>query len=142
MKRLGLMALMATTGTACMGLGAGVIRGDLNTAAQLSFEAGSTDAEASLLAFDPAQHRMEIVISIEPLETSDMDVVIVTDSGTRFQVLGSFHQCTDDGVRRRCERELPVLPSEQVGSWRVEAERDDASVESSVQVEVNWVPLG
>ena len=143
MSRAGLLAVLAACSTACMGLGAGVIRGDLNTGVQLSFDEGSTAAEAPLLAFDPAQHRMDIEIAIEPLEqTGDLDVVIVTDAGTRFQVMSSFHECIEDGTRRLCLRRLPVVPGEQVGSWRVEAERGDASVRSSVQVEVNWVPLG
>src|SRR5690606_15588 len=102
-------------------LGAEVLRGDLNTESKLEFDIGATEATAALLAFDPAQHRMDIVISIQPLDqVDDMDIVIITDAGTRFQILGSFASCTEEADLRRCERQLPILPSEKVGAWRVE----------------------
>ncbi|MGA7269761.1 MAG: hypothetical protein WB239_01695 [Acidimicrobiia bacterium] len=143
MLRTGLLLAVAALCAACAGLGAGVMHGDLNSEADLSFAQGATEASGALLAFDPAQHRMDITISIQPLaQDGDMDVVIVTDSGTRYQVLGSFHRCTEEAETRRCSRVLPPLPYERVGSWRVEAMRGDASFPASVQVRVKWIPTG
>jgi len=143
MFRTGLVVLLAGVTSACLGLDAGLLRGDLNSGAQLSFEAGATEATEALFVFDPAQHSMDITIFIQPLEQADdLDVVIVTESGTRFQVLGSAARCTEDAETRTCERKLPLLPSEEVGSWRVEAVRNDATAPASVQVQVNWVPIG
>lgn len=143
MHRAGLVLAVAALCAACSGFGVGVIHGDLNSEADLSFAQGATEASGALLAFDPAQHRMDITISIEPLaQDGDMDVVIVTDSGTRYQVLGSFHQCIEEAETRRCSRMLPPLLDERVGNWRVEAMRADASFPASVQVAVKWVPIG
>lgn len=143
MLRAGLLLTVAALCAACAGLNAGVIHGDLNSEADLTFAQGATEASRALLAFDPTQHRMNITISIEPLaQKGDMNVFIVTDSGTRYQVLGSFHQCTEEAETRRCSRKLPPLPYERVGSWRVEAMRGDASIPASVQVQVQWVPVG
>ncbi|HJR91325.1 MAG TPA: hypothetical protein VJ938_02670 [Acidimicrobiia bacterium] len=142
MFRNGLLVLVAGLCAACMGLGAEVLRGDLNTETNLEFDIGATEATGALLAFDPTQHRMDIVISIEPLDQADdMNIVIVTDGGTRFQVLGSFAACTEEDGLRRCERQLPILPNEQVGSWRVEAVRGDSTISTSVQVAVNWISI-
>lgn len=139
MFRAGLLVLMAVTTAAC--LGGGFLRGEHSTSAELSFEPGATAAEATILALDPTQHRMDITISVVPLDQAgDLDVVIVTDAGTRFQVLSTFQQCSDNGLSLTCQRALPLLLGEQVGDWRVEAERSDATVESSVQVDVKWVP--
>ncbi len=143
MLRAGLVLAVAALCAACAGLDAGVIHGDLNSETDLTFAQGATEASGALLAFDPTQHRMDITISIEPLaQSGDMDVVIVTDSGTRYQVLGSFHRCTEEAETRRCIRMLPPLPYERVGSWRVEAMRADASFPASVQVQVKWIPVG
>lgn len=142
MLRSGLTLLVAMTGVACLGMGAGMLTGDRTSEAVLSMEEGVTEASQGLLAFDPARHRMEITISIAPLDQpDDLQVAMVTPSGTRFQVLGSFHLCVQDGDRRRCPRELPALPSEEVGPWRVEAMRGGAAAATSVRVEVEWVPL-
>lgn len=143
MFRNGLVVVLAGVTSACLGVGAGLVRGDLNSEVELSFEAGATEATQALFAFDPAQHSMDITISIQPLDQADdMNVVIVTESGTRFQVLGSFAFCTEEEETRLCQRKLPLLPSEQVGSWRVEAERVDATLPASVEVKVNWIPIG
>lgn len=143
MFRTGLVAILAGVTSACLGLGAGLVQGDLNSQAELSFDAGATEATQALFAFDPAQHSMDITISIQPLDQADdIHIVIVTESGTRFQVLGSFASCTEKDDTRLCERKLPLLPSEEVGSWRVEAVRVDAALPASVEVKVNWVPVG
>src|SRR5688500_866049 len=135
MFRTGLLVLMAGVGAACLGLGAEILRGDLASEAKLEFEVGATEASGALLAFDPAQHKMDIVISLLPLYQLDMNVVSVTDAGSRFQVRGSCAACTEEEDLRRCERQLPLLPGEQVGSWRVEAVRGDSTIPASVQVE-------
>lgn len=142
MFRTGLLVLLAGVSVACLGFGAEILRGDLSSETQLDFDIGATEATSALLAFDPAQHTMDIVISIEPLDQAgDMNIVIVTDAGTRFQVLGSFAACTEEENLRRCERKLPMLPSEKVGAWRIEAQRTDSTIATSVDVQVNWVPI-
>ena len=142
MLRSSLIAALAVISAACLGLDAGVLRGDLSSNADLRFAEGATEASGALLSFDPTQHTMDITISIEPLDQpGDMAVVIVTDAGTRYQVLGSFHRCTEEDQVRRCLRRLPALPFEQVGSWSVEAKRGDSRLPASIHVEVEWVPL-
>ncbi|CAN5818364.1 hypothetical protein BH23ACT5_BH23ACT5_06380 [soil metagenome] len=143
MRRIGLAALVGILSGACAGPNAGLLMGDLSSTAQVWFEEGSTEASSHLLAFDPTRHRMDISISIDTLENAeDLDLVIVTEAGTRYQVLGSFHQCEVDGARRQCERWLPALPAETVGGWRVEARRALSDATAAVDVVVTWIPTG
>jgi hypothetical protein len=143
MYRIGLAALLGVLCTACMGFSAGLTGGDRSSATNLAFDTGATEVDEALLAFDPAQHSMNISITIEPLsQTADLDVLIVTDKGTRYLVLNSFHECREEGESRLCDRSLPVMPDERVGDWRVLATRSDASASASIDVTVDWVPLG
>lgn len=143
MVRFAVVLVIALVSAACLGIDAGVFRGDFSSEADLVLDEGVSETSGALLSFDPTSHTMDITISIQPLDQpGDMTVVIVTDSGTRYQVLGSFHRCTEEEGIRRCNRRLPALPFEQVGSWSVEATRGDATLPTSVLVEIDWVPLG
>lgn len=143
MHRIGLVLLVAVVGSACAGIDVGLAGGDRSSGTELSLEQGSTEVDEALLAFDPAQHSLDIEITIEPLsQASDLDVLIVTGSGTRYLVLNSFHECREEGESRRCDRRLPVMPEERVGDWRVLATRSDASGSASIAVDVTWVPMG
>ena len=135
---LALVALLATACSSTVGLTAFA---DRSTGARLSFEAGATEAEGQLVAFDPARHSLDIAISISLEQAEDLDVYIVTSNGIRFQVLESFTGCEVDGAGRHCERWLPVLPDEASDNWRVEAIRTEPDQPASVQVEVTWVPM-
>lgn len=128
--------------TACAGGISGFPLGDRISGAQLTMEEGDAEAGIGLLAFDPARHSLDIDISMPLEQQDDLDVYIVTASGIRFLVLESFHGCTETAASRHCARWLPVLPEEDTGNWRVEADRVDLSRISTVQVDVTWVPLG
>ncbi len=143
MRRTGLALLVGFLSGACAGPNAGLLMGDLSSTTQVWFEEGSSEASGHLLAFDPTRHTMDISISIDTLDAAeDLDLVIVTEAGTRYQILRSFHQCQIDGDRRRCERWLPALPAETVGGWRVEARRMASDSTAAVDVVVKWKPVG
>ena len=143
MRRIGTVLLIVLMSSGCAVMDMGIAGGDRSSGTQLSLDAGSTEADEALLSFDPAQHSLDIAITVEPLaQDSDLDVLIVTASGTRYLVLNSFHECREDGQTRHCDRRLPVMPEERVGDWRVLATRSDASTAASIDVEVTWVPLG
>lgn len=142
MSRVVLVAMMVVLSAACTGFDVGLADGDRNSGAQLALGRGTTEVTEGLFSFDPAQHSMDISISIEPLDQADdLDVLIVTESGTRYLVLNSFHECREEDRSRRCERWLPVMPEERVGDWHVLATRSDATRAASVDVQVTWVPI-
>lgn len=143
MERFLLVVLVGMLSGGCVGSNAGLLVGDLNSQARVSFAEGDSEASGSLLAFDPTRHRMEIVVTVEGLETTDdLAVVIITEAGSRYQILGSFHRCRTEGDRHECDRWLPTLPAETVGGWRVEARRTAAATEATVEVDVTWIPVG
>ena len=135
------LAFVVFLATACSSTVALTAFADRSTGARLSFDAGVTEAEGQLVAFDPARHSLDIAISISLEQAEDLDVYIVTSNGVRFQVLESFTGCEVNGSGRHCERWLPVLPDEGPDNWRVEAVRTEPDRPATVQVDVTWVPL-
>lgn len=142
MSRLLSLLVLTTLTLACSGPLGVVPFVDRSSSTDLSFEAGATEAAGQLLAFDPTQHSLDISIDMPSDQPDDIDVFIVTSSGVRFLILNSFRDCHVEGSSRRCDRELPVMPAEDIDNWRVEGVRSAATEAASVEVSVNWVPVG
>lgn len=142
MRNLAVLLATLTLATSCSGALAGVRAFDRNSSTDVSFPADGTEASGQLLAFDPSKHSLDIEIALPLAQTDDIDIFIITSSGIRFQVLSSFQGCEVSGAGRRCSRHIPVLPSEGIDNWRVEAQRDVAGGPTSVRVDVTWVPTG
>lgn len=112
------------------------------TGVEIDLDTAITTGSAELFAFNPEDHALDISIVIRPIEhPDDIDVVIVTHSGIRYQILGSFADCSTDGGERRCHRQLGPLPGEDVGDWRVDVSRTDSQIPANVQISVDWIPI-
>lgn len=142
MSRLLSFIVLTALTLACSGPLGVVPLVDRSSSTDLSFEAGATEAVGQLLAFDPTQHSLDISIDMPSDQPDDIDVFIVTSNGIRFLVLNSFSNCHVEGSSRHCDRELPVMPAEEIDNWRVEAVRSAAEEAASLEVSVTWVPVG
>lgn len=135
------MLATAALATGCSGAMGLAQMGERSSGALMEFSEHATETDGRLLAYDPAQHSLDIEIAFPLDQPDDIDVYIVTSNGIRFHILSSFQDCHVDGKSRLCSRELPVMPEEGLENWRVEAERDFPTGASSVEVDVTWVPI-
>lgn len=141
MTRLASVVVVALVLAACISTTAFVPLGERSSGAKLAWDVGETEASGSLLAFDPRRHTLDIAIVLPIDQPDDVDVYIVTTTGIRYKVLGSFHNCRQEDSVRLCTRNLPMFFDEGIENWRVEATRGDARQAASVRVDVTWVPV-